>query len=949
MEFINEIKMEMRPKIRYWLPCAAVDEQDLREEISQIYQRGFGGIEVVTLASVPEQIARGEDGWGRENWQKTVDTIADETSKHGMSMDIAIGPGWPIVATNIKDVQDEAAAIELTYGEVTVPAGTHFEGTLPERRVVHDEGAPELIAVMAYEEVQEKVLRMESYIDLRQNLTQSGNEVTLCCDLPKNRSGMWKIFAFYQQPTAQKINAKQSYVIDHLSTNGVRACEKYWEKVWEKNNYTSQESIFCDSLEYETAFDWSHGFAEEFERRRGYSILPYLPVIGLDNLYPSGDFPGYRFDHSICSDQINHDYLEVQTQMYCENHLQELECMAEKHGKTIRYQVAYNKPFEVERSALYVAVPENEALGRPTIDSMKTMAAAVHLGRKTRYSFECAAEFGNAYGQNYEDLFWWVKRSLMAGMNAQVLHGASYSGKYQGKYAENGNVPGAVWPGYAGFYGFISNDWNRTLSVQDAKGCMDAIARLNTVFRKKAKIDLIILKNTYSNDGLGSEFYLYPDGGLLAKMGYSYEFISDSLLSLSVCQVKNKRLDEDGPAYKCFIIDEEKYVSEDLLLQVQRLVESDFPVIWIGEKPISARFYSEINSEDKQHRWKYLMEKVWAMNGVIHVNSREEVPQALEQAGVMPEVKLDGKKNLMTAVHEDEKSRYIAIYAYNCIQYMPETRNPNEFGVSALFGNTNKSAYQRPGKASRETVTAEVMGGGTVWFCNPWSGKKEYIGSAIGKEGQNLQITFDMEEDELVLLEISKDERQKEEINRKANPEENKMVISRTARSRAVGKVVFDSLQLESFEPDSEDEVSFLRSGYRKYGDTFDLSDLKPWGELDARWKKIAGRGIYHGIIDLKKETGKRYFLSLGEVCDTFRVWVNGEETDFPDQVLKEVEVTEQLKNGTNELQVIVTGNLYNRLLKDGINWKNIAIPYVEKNYGITQTEGKQVCLYVTG
>ncbi|NBJ99922.1 hypothetical protein D5282_22165 [bacterium 1xD8-48] len=70
---------------------------------------------------------------------------------------------------------------------------------------------------------------------------------------------------------------------------------------------------------------------------------------------------------------------------------------------------------------------------------------------KNRYSFECAAEFGNSYGQDYEDLFWWIKRSLMAGMNAQVLHGASYSGGYWGVLSENGNIPGTQWPGYAFF------------------------------------------------------------------------------------------------------------------------------------------------------------------------------------------------------------------------------------------------------------------------------------------------------------------------------------------------------------------------------------------------------------------------------------------------------------------------------------------------------------------
>lgn len=56
------------------------------------------------------------------------------------------------------------------------------------------------------------------------------------------------------------------------------------------------ESLFCDSLEYEVKLDWTPDFPEEFEQRRGYSLLPYLPFIGLDNLYPACDLPGYRLE-----------------------------------------------------------------------------------------------------------------------------------------------------------------------------------------------------------------------------------------------------------------------------------------------------------------------------------------------------------------------------------------------------------------------------------------------------------------------------------------------------------------------------------------------------------------------------------------------------------------------------------------------------------------------------
>ena len=73
----KEIPNEARPKIRYWMPAAAVDFADLKEEIRQLKERGFGGIEVVVLSILPEEILLGEEGWGGERWNETVRVIAD--------------------------------------------------------------------------------------------------------------------------------------------------------------------------------------------------------------------------------------------------------------------------------------------------------------------------------------------------------------------------------------------------------------------------------------------------------------------------------------------------------------------------------------------------------------------------------------------------------------------------------------------------------------------------------------------------------------------------------------------------------------------------------------------------------------------------------------------------------------------------------------------------------
>ena len=70
--------------------------------------------------------------------------------------------------------------------------------------------------------------------------------------------------------------------------------------------------------------------------------------------------------------------------------------------------------------------------------------------------------------------------------------------------------------------------------------------------------------------------------------------------------------------------------------------------------------------------------------------------------GVLPEVMLDGTKDVMTAVHEDETTRYVALYAYNRVEYAPDEPNPDEFGVTRSSEGTMKSTLSKTGKTKPE-------------------------------------------------------------------------------------------------------------------------------------------------------------------------------------------------------------------------------------------------------
>jgi hypothetical protein len=163
-------------------------------------------------------------------------------------------------------------------------------------------------------------------------------------------------------------------------------------------------------------------------------------------------------------------------------------------------------------------------------------------------------------------------------------------------------------------------------------------------------------------------------------------------------------------------------------------------------------------------------------------------------------------------------------------------------------------------------------------------------------------------------------------------------------------KIRFDRLELEEFAPRAPEEKSFLRSGFGAGKRTaLALSGptpLKPWRALSPELATFAGRGVYHGAFNVEgKSPELRYILCLGEVCDTFHVHLNGRPAPFPDQVLKEVDVTELVEEGANHIRVMVSSNLYNRILSDPQDAPiplPVPIPYVPKDYGIWESDGKR-------
>lgn len=941
---------EARSRIRYWVPQAAMDEQDLRNDIRRITDMGYGCIEVVALSVSADKIGQ-ENMWGSDNWNHMMKVILEEARRAGVSVDFTNGPQWPIAMPNITSADDPASLYELTYGLAEVPGGTVYDGKVPARTTVRSEGTTTLKSVLAYRRTADKTVDFDSMIDMTGQVDFNQNDQaasTVRFEAPD--SGDWVLFSFWEQPAGQKTNG--SYVIDHIGMAGAQAAVDYWENTLIpaiSDDLSSCNSIFCDSLEYRVAMEWTRGFEKIFAEKKGYDITPYLPVIGQTGTYPETSVAGYAFTDSELTEKVRNDYLDVISFCYNEYHLKPMQQMAEKYGLNLRYQVAYNKPFEAETAALSVGIPEGEALGRRTIDNLRTMAGAVHLGDKPQYSFEGAAEGGNCYGQTWEDLMWWMKRSWAGGVNMQTLHGAGYTGGYHGKGNQNGAVPGTKWPGYALFGGVVSNLWNRVTSPEHASRYVDYMGRNNYILQKTNKVDVAVYRNEYLNNGMGGDgSHLYPDDGVLNSCGYSYEFISPTLLQLDNAVVTDGRLDEAGPAYKAIILHHQERIAPKTAQKLLSLVQAGLKLVVVGDAPGKNMFYSDELAGSSDQAVQEIMQQILAEGNAVQVSEYSEVPAALEQLRVVPDADYKEPADVLSMHTTDENGDYYYLYNYNKIPY---DQGASQSVTDAAYPGIDKDSYLLD-----KTVSISFEGEGRPYSMNAWTGEISPIPEYTARDGK-VDLTVSLKGDEAVLIALLTDEQAA--ANGLKLPETHacapaaggelaysgELLTLKAVQSGAFDVVLGDfstlsgtvgplqdsfavnswNLRVNAVEAPENGSTSFYDSVWSS-SERYELETLRPWSEISPELASASGIGTYKSsfVLDQGWEQGYGAYLDLGDVEDSFTIKVNGMEVPFPDQLDTRVDIGPYVRQGENQIEVQVASTLYNAVKHSS-----------EKDYGL--------------
>ncbi|MBD0257860.1 MAG: glycoside hydrolase, partial [Cytophagales bacterium] len=125
------------------------------------------------------------------------------------------------------------------------------------------------------------------------------------------------------------------------------------------------------------------------------------------------------------------------------------------------------------------------------------------------------------------------------------------------------------------------------------------------------------------------------------------------------------------------------------------------------------------------------------------------------------------------------------------------------------------------------------------------------------------------------------------------------------------------------------------------------LPELVSWTQwADPKAEAFSGTGRYTITFTLPDKQADEYLLHLGEVRESARVWVNGQEAGILWSIPFQSRIGKYLKAGTNTLSIEVVNLMANRIRdmdRKGIAWRNYhEINFVNINYKPFDASGWQ-------
>ena len=606
-QFQNPTKA-YRPMVRWWWPGGDVDDSELRREVRLLDQANFGGAEIQPFQRElnphmsPEVRERVND-YLTPTFFAHMQAALEEARAHGMWLDYTFGSGWPFGGAGV--ITPRLASVELRYAHQTIRGPVKFHGKLtmplssygelPTGWVEQFKQREKLVAVIAVRGDSVRLYPSQT-VNRGQRVKSTGQldpgtsvvltdrmqpDGTLDWDVP---DGTWQVFTFKELPTEQRVKWAAGtgiqLVLDHMSRE---AFDTYAQRVGvTARQYDGQffgkglRAIFCDSLEVQAYLFWSDDFLQQFRKRRGYDLTPYLPIL---KVQPGGDgvTDSPLYDIQGIGDRVRQDYWQTVSDIMIDNFYSPFIQWAANNNLSSRIQ-AHGSPTDWLRVYGAASIPETEDLyddGR--YDFLKMASSAGDLYGQKIVSSESFVWGGKAYQTTPEKIKRYTDELITAGINEIIYHGYPY--EYMDR-PEPGWHPFALTPGP------FSSDMNQHNPFWPYLGRLNEyMTRLQYLSQSGTTIVPVALYR----GALPYTVTKPPQSELkldtrLMVAGYNFDHIDDyTLLQCKI--VDGKLISPGGAKYGILILQDQKFISEKLADQLTEFAKQGLPIVFVGRTP----------------------------------------------------------------------------------------------------------------------------------------------------------------------------------------------------------------------------------------------------------------------------------------------------------------------------------------------------------------------------